>query len=356
MKYLNEISNQNKVRNNNDNKLDARQVFSTNNNRTCGSDDDKLKDDIRNMAEIDLTDDDNSESYDDIDAFDTDESSQSSERSRERLRAFCDVQSSEDINNGTMKQALKNNVLGKFREMDKLFQRYKGDISKSVQNTLSILPTIIPSNLALLEGEKEKKIHNNREEEEEIYVDPEDKGIYREVLWAFYKKYNPDKIGEVDYLLEFYHGKEELLFGRIETAYHLKFFQPALVALYTVRNPDKLDTIVEKFQDKKAEIDVEDTEIYREALNVFYKEYKPKKVANVDTLLEYYHGKEQVLFGRIETVYQVNPFRPALVAFYTIHDPQKLKNVDLILKGFKGEECKIFKHIKAKYPLSQLPI
>jgi len=319
---------------NSDNNFSVRQLFATTK---------KPKGDTRNLAEIDFADDDT----DNVNTEEIDEPPEGTRRasiSRERLKAFCEVQSSEEVN-GTrkLKQGINTNVLEKLKDMDKLLQRYKGgigDFSKSVQNTFSIIRQ---------KGGGKKELNNKKKEE--IYVDPVDKEIYKESLLAFYKEHSPEKITEVDYLLEFYHGKEELLFGRIETVYQVKFFQSALVALYTARNNlDKIKDIEEKF--KETEIDVEDTEIYREALSVFYKEYNPEKVTGVDDMLEFYRGKEEVLFGRIETVYQINPFRPALVAFYTVHDPEKLKDIDTILEESRGEESKVFKHIKAIYPPS----
>jgi len=232
---------------------------------------------------------------------------------------------------------------------------------------------------------------------------------YRERLITFYKVHNPEKIKNVDKLLGKFKGREAELFTRIEEIYSVKPLLPGTTASNsqltsppTVPLPEDgdaekvepsknkntpgkfkdMDKLLQRYKgglgdfsksiknklnmiptklslegrgsqetNKKEEIyvDPEDTEIYRESLSAFYKEYKPEKIGDVDYLLEFYHGKEEVLFGRIETAYQINPFRPALVAFYTAHNPEKLKNVDTILEKFKGKETEIFKHIKATY-------
>lgn len=113
----------------------------------------------------------------------------------------------------------------------------------------------------------------------------------------------------------------------------------------------KVSTKLQKpmLPNEKKEIDPEDVEIYRDSLMEFYKEFNPEKISDVDYLLEFYEGREDVLFRRIKFAYNVNPFRPNLVTFYTLNNPEKLKNVDILLEKYEGKELKLIKRIKDAY-------
>jgi len=152
----------------------------------------------------------------------------------------------------------------------------------------------------------------------------------RNKLIEFYTKHKPEKVKDVDTILHRYKGKMDELFKRIEQQYKVTTQQLTAV-------------------DEKKETDPGDLEIYHESLMEFYKEFNPDKTSDVDYLLEFYQGREDVLFRRIKFAYNVNPFRPNLVTFYTLNNPEKLKNVDILLEKYEGNELKLISRVKDAY-------
>ncbi|RHY91801.1 hypothetical protein DYB35_005360 [Aphanomyces astaci] len=99
-------------------------------------------------------------------------------------------------------------------------------------------------------------------------------------LERFYSKYNPDKKGEIDGVMEKYKGREASLFE-------------ALVRKY---GPEP---------DANEEITFVDAMTLR--LLAFYEKYNPDKVAEVPTVLAKYAGKEKQLFEALVKKYGPEP-------------------------------------------------
>jgi len=359
--------------------------------------------DTGKLEEIDL--DDNHIFDDETETIETDKSTRSSksfESTTEGVNIFREIM--HKVHNPKKKTKKADNLLGRFREKvkqsktktislkfrdaEKILQRCKGEaggFGKSIKNKFHTTPT----QLALEQQETQEMIKEEdtyeedthegeiyqeegiyqeelfKEEgiyqEEELYVDPEDTEIYRQRLFTFYQEHKPENVAYIDTLLEFYQGKEEELFNRIEKEYKvpgvfrdmekiLKKYRGRVRSFgksikNKIHTPIKL--ALEGRRIKKTKKEEED--IYKEILFAFYKEYKPENIDNIDFLLEFYHGKEESLFERIEASYQVNPFRPAFVAFYATHNPEKIESIDMILAKSEGREAEIFRHIKAAY-------
>jgi len=173
------------------------------------------------------------------------------------------------------------------------------------------LPT--SSNIAVKATEEAKQLQN------------------RNRLVEFYTKHRPEKLKDVDQILQKFKGNMDEVFKFIEQQYKVTTKQKVV------------------FPIEKKETDPVEVEIYRDCLMEFYKEFNPEKISDVDYLLEFYQGREDVLFRRMKFAYNVNPFRPNLVTFYTLNNPEKLKNVDILLEKYEGKELRLIKRIKDAY-------
>ncbi|OQR89825.1 hypothetical protein THRCLA_09560 [Thraustotheca clavata] len=99
-------------------------------------------------------------------------------------------------------------------------------------------------------------------------------------LERFYKKYNPEKLGEIDGALERYKGREASLF----------------------------EALVRKYGPEPAaneEITFVDAMTLR--LQAFYEKYNPDKISEVPTVLAKYAGKERQLFEALVKKYGPEP-------------------------------------------------
>jgi len=150
----------------------------------------------------------------------------------------------------------------------------------------------------------------------------------RNRLIEVFTEHKPEKLRDVDVIMDKYKGKMDELFRRIEEQYKNQ-------SQSTLQSEKKMDP--------------EEKEIYHESLKEFYKEFNPDKTTDVDYLLEFYQGREDILFRRIKFAYNINPFRPHLVSFYTLHNPEKLKNVDILLEKYEGREVQLIKLVKETY-------
>ena len=106
-------------------------------------------------------------------------------------------------------------------------------------------------------------------------------------LFNFYQKYNPDKIHEVEDVLERYLGNEEKLFA-------------ALVRKY---GPEPADEEDSESDDDDELLDPKNIDPldYHARLTVFYQKYNPDKIDEVLTVLMKYQGNEDKLFNALGT-------------------------------------------------------
>lgn len=112
-------------------------------------------------------------------------------------------------------------------------------------------------------------------------------------LLNFYEKYNPDKIDEVDDVLDRYVGHEEKLFA-------------ALVRKY---GPEPGDEEIDSDSDSDDDLDPRtiDPLDYHARLTVFYQKYNPDKMNDVLTMLMKYQGHETKLFDALVKKYGPEP-------------------------------------------------
>ncbi len=92
-------------------------------------------------------------------------------------------------------------------------------------------------------------------------------GDNRAKLIAFYQEHNPDKLGDVQTILEKYKGKEHVLFNKLKKQYGLSEKSP------------------------------------RERIVAFYEKHNPNKLSSVDMILEKYKGRFDILFRKLEKQY-----------------------------------------------------
>lgn len=106
----------------------------------------------------------------------------------------------------------------------------------------------------------------------------------RSRLHAFYSKYNPEKIDEIDTVLLKYKGKEDTLFQALIRKYGPEDAQPV-----EVQSPVNAATDVDP--------------MLKIRLTEFYEKYNPDKVSSVEETLIKYKGKEVGLFEALVKKY-----------------------------------------------------
>ena len=108
--------------------------------------------------------------------------------------------------------------------------------------------------------------------------------LRRKKLVGIYEKHNPDKLGEVDTILERFKGRESTLFEMLEKKYVLD------VAFATPANR------VAAERDRIHQL-------RRKKLVGIYEKHNPDKLKDVDALLKAYAGRESALFEKLEKKY-----------------------------------------------------
>lgn len=100
--------------------------------------------------------------------------------------------------------------------------------------------------------------------------------MYREKILALYKQHNPDKVSDVDRLLEKYAGNEERLYLNIKKKY-IGQVKEKIIAVYEKHNPDKLkdvDRLMTKFAGNEVKLLAAITERYAKLIIAEKKEEK----------------------------------------------------------------------------------
>jgi hypothetical protein len=173
--------------------------------------------------------------------------------------------------------------------------------------------------------------------------------LRRKKLVGIYEKHNPEKLAEVDTILRRFKGRESTLFEMLEKKYVLD------VAFATERN-------------QRAAEQQRIYDLRRKKLVGIYETHNPEKLAEVDTILERYEGRESLLFELLEKKYTMDVAfatpanrvaaerdrihqlrRKKLVGIYEKHNPVKLKDVDELLKAYAGRESELFEKLEKKY-------
>ena len=221
----------------------------------------------------------------------------------------------------------------------------------------------------------------------------------RDRLVRFYQKYQPDKMGNIDKILEAYAGKMDELFKQLVGKYGPEppgsaapaaaaatDYRSRLVTFMQKYQPDKVgnaDAILQKYAGKESELfaqlvarygpepaaatgaaSVSVVDTPRDRLVRFYQKYQPDKMGNIDKILEAYAGKMDELFAQLVTKYGPEPPIPAanvapgqvtrqprdrLIAFMQKYQPDKIGNVDAILQKYAGKEDELFAQLVTKY-------
>ncbi|GLE02111.1 hypothetical protein PINS_up010949 [Pythium insidiosum] len=129
---------------------------------------------------------------------------------------------------------------------------------------------------------------------------------HRERLVRFYKKYNADKLDEIDGVLERFKGKEAQLFNAL-----IKKYGPepsASEELPSPTNAKKAPPAPASPQKKAAAPESQAVKDFnRSRLVAFYERYNPEKLGEVDTVLSKYKGKEAQLFNALVKKYGPEP-------------------------------------------------
>ena len=91
----------------------------------------------------------------------------------------------------------------------------------------------------------------------------------------------------------------------------------------------------------------------RKRLVGIYAEHNPRKLDDVDALLNEWTGEEDKLLANVEAKYGLNTplelIRAEIFMFYTLSNPRKLADIDDLLIQWTGEEEQLRRNVAAKY-------
>jgi len=138
---------------------------------------------------------------------------------------------------------------------------------------------------------------------------------YRSLLINFYNKHNPAKVTEVDSNLTKYKGKEADMFDKLSRKYRvanpLLLTTEAKTDVPSFLSSTSTITNVSPFRNAfSSPATTTNSPDYRSLLVDFYNKYNPSKVAEVDSNLAKYKGKETEMFMRLSSKYKVpNPLQ-----------------------------------------------
>lgn len=140
---------------------------------------------------------------------------------------------------------------------------------------------------------------------------------HRERVLRFYRKYNADKLHEVDGVLERFKGKEATLFAALEKKYGPEpsadedlSAPPASSSSNSASNSKKSKKSKKAAavaEEKAPETSSVVTDFNHKRLLAFYGRYNPEKVGDVPMVLAKYKGKEAQLFDALVKKYGPEP-------------------------------------------------
>jgi len=134
----------------------------------------------------------------------------------------------------------------------------------------------------------------------------------RQRVIAFYEKYNPKKLEDMDSVnkvLKNYEGKEKELFKKLNKAYakQIKAEKQKEKELEKQRQKEKeLEKQRQKEKDdgdKNEQTEVKPEKSLTEKLTAYYTKYNPDKVATAEQTAKKYKGKEKVLEKALKKKY-----------------------------------------------------
>lgn len=160
-------------------------------------------------------------------------------------------------------------------------------------------------------------------------------------LYPIYAQYNPQKIGELPFLLLKYHLKEHGLYQKVCQKYGCSIQPPYTSQVY---------------------------EEYFHRLTCLYSKHNPAKLSEVSSLLFKYEGKEHGLYTKACTKYGVSPqevypsspiyeyYKCRLTELYTQHNPKKIREIPQLLFKYKSKEHGLYEKACRKYQVAPLPV
>ena len=170
---------------------------------------------------------------------------------------------------------------------------------------------------------------------------------WRNLIVQLYKDHNPSKLGDIEALMGKYKGRERTLYLCICEKYRVS---PNLEskASASEKAPAGDDKKVKK---------------YRELITDIYKEHNPSKLADLDSLLQKYKGREELVYKGICEKYHVEPktskkeeakttfekYKQLIAEIYAEHNKEKLGELDDLLGKYKGKEKTLYLAVCHKY-------
>jgi len=167
----------------------------------------------------------------------------------------------------------------------------------------------------------------------------------REKVTGFYKKHNPERLDQVEKILDHYADNYQALFDKLAAKY---------------ASSEEQDPASSQHQITEEEA--------RARLTDFYTKHNPERLHLIDAILKQYAGKYEAMFAKLEAKYQTEPAqatpaqpapesnkisreeaRKRLTDFYTKHNPERLSVVDAILDQYAGKYEGLFAKLDAKY-------
>ena len=147
----------------------------------------------------------------------------------------------------------------------------------------------------------------------------EEENIRREVV-AFYRRYNPDKLDNVDDIFAQWKGRTRLLLHALKDKYR--------VAHSEQNNRDE----------------------YRTKIESFYRLYNPSKLDDVESILNRWEGRERLLIQALEEKYQkpVHNDQPEQA-------PEKLSKLSLSPRILHRRQSSAYRRSKSTPPASDSP-
>ena len=165
---------------------------------------------------------------------------------------------------------------------------------------------------------------------------------WRDLIVQVYKDHNPSKVGDIDNLMSKYKGREKSLYLSICEKYRVA---PNLES-------NKGMTAEEKKVKK-----------YKDLITEIYKEHNPGKLNDLDSLLQKYKGREELVYKGICEKYKVDPkaakkdeaksnferYKQLIAEIYEEHNKEKLGELDDLLGKYKGKEKTLYLAVCHKY-------
>ena len=170
---------------------------------------------------------------------------------------------------------------------------------------------------------------------------------WRSLIVQLYRDHNPSKLGDIEALMGKYKGRERTLYLAICEKYRVSPNLESKLAP-SEKAPSGEDKKVKKYRDLITEI---------------YKEHNPSKLADLDSLLQKYKGREELVYKGICEKYQVEPksskkeeakttfekYKQLIADIYTEHNKEKLGELDDLLGKYKGKEKTLYLAVCHKY-------